>query len=211
MLSTFYWAPPTNNRQNAVGGAHPTKVRPARHARAAFLGLGLIFVWLVGIRDWVLSSLLIASAGTEAELNPFAHGLMRFWSADVLLSLKLAALLLLTLATLIALRKHERLAVRTVCFAVLVSGLVEIWWDAVLLGGAAGGIPIIPVMVEEEFGPGSRHRLIRRMDKDVDGFFESVSIKIDEDGDGCFEATQTQRIAPDGRIVAQPRQRAAVH
>ncbi len=98
-----------------------------------FVALGLLFIWIVGIRDYLLSTRLLAAQGPEAELNFLARLLHVHVGGESLLYFKAAGLLVCTIAVLMTRRCDRSIADRLVAVGMLFSGALALWWDLALL------------------------------------------------------------------------------
>ena len=61
-------------------------------------GLGILFVWAVGLRDLLLSVNLIGTDGLDGELNPIARLAVELGGLKALFTLKIASLIIFSLA-----------------------------------------------------------------------------------------------------------------
>jgi cytochrome c biogenesis protein CcdA len=94
--------------------------------------MGLIVIWVVGVRDYLLTSRLIQLKGAAAELNPVAHWVFTAGGQAPLLLLKLIPLAFVTWFIVSQRRKHP-VAVQIVGgVGLVVSGLLSVWWDLAL-------------------------------------------------------------------------------
>lgn len=94
--------------------------------------LGLLFVWLVGLRDYALTRGMIDACGRESELNAIASWLVASFGSAALLPYKLALLVLFTAVVFWIMRRDLRTATRVLGVSVAVHAALAAWWNVVL-------------------------------------------------------------------------------
>lgn len=97
--------------------------------------LGHGFVWLVGLRDALLTSLLVLKLGPQAELNPIAAAAMQVGGVAAAAALKVAMLLLFSGCVIRIGRASERCARGALAGGVAASAALMFWWDWAVFGG----------------------------------------------------------------------------
>lgn len=100
--------------------------------------LGLGYIWWIGVRDVLLSRLLIETAGAQAELNFAARWVVQAFGLSALGWFKLVLLLVFTVLVLFIDRKHERAGRFAVAAGILIYSALSMWWDFALLSPLAG-------------------------------------------------------------------------
>lgn len=106
-------------------------------SQATLLGGTLALVWSVGVRDYFLTCWMMIDDGTHGELNAAACYLVSRYGLDALLWLKLAGLVVYTLALLSGWRRPA-LSGLTAAAGVAASVSLIAWWDFVLLARLGG-------------------------------------------------------------------------
>ena len=94
--------------------------------------IAIAYVWLIGVRDALLSRALLQDTSLDGELNPIARWLAANCGIDALMLLKIVGLLVFTAAAIIVTRTHPRVGQRLIVFGVAASVLLAVWWDYVL-------------------------------------------------------------------------------
>jgi len=95
------------------------------------VALGLSYIWLAGLHDYVQTRVLLASVGLHAELNPIARGLAQTFGCESLLLYKGLALLFFSAVVLVAARHRRELALQATGAAVFAHVLLIGWWQVV--------------------------------------------------------------------------------
>lgn len=94
--------------------------------------LAVLSVWVIGLGDYWLTRELINQVGLRVELNIVARVVASYGGLQLLLCYKVATLAIFTAAVTAIWRRSKKVAMRTARFAVVVSGLLEVWWAIVL-------------------------------------------------------------------------------
>jgi len=95
--------------------------------------LAMIFVWLVGLRDYALTRWLIETTSPSDELNTLARWIATTYGPAALLPYKLASLFAFT-TLIIAINRRDRIAARSTSeVALVIHAGLAIWWNYVLL------------------------------------------------------------------------------
>jgi hypothetical protein len=95
--------------------------------------MGLLIVWIVGIRDCLLTDRIICRTGLASEANPLALSLIEQFGSGVLPLYRLAGTLLFTVVLLVGYRLRYRLATPALAVGVACSIGLNIWWDCCVL------------------------------------------------------------------------------
>ena len=85
-------------------------------------------VWLVGIVDYALTSLMIEDAGLSSEANPIIRWAVATFGAQVMLLIKIGSLSLFTSCIVVVGRRNREAATRGLTIGVSVSTLLSTWW-----------------------------------------------------------------------------------
>lgn len=94
--------------------------------------ISLIFVWLVGLRDYALTRWMIDSEGPQAELNVVARLIAQHFGTTALLPYKLTLLIVFS-AVVLTLHYRKRSTGQTISHVGLIShACLGVWWNVVL-------------------------------------------------------------------------------
>lgn len=104
--------------------------------------LALIFVWLVGLRDYALTRWLIETTAPSDELNALARWIATTYGAGALLPYKLASLTLFTTLVCMIARRDRGAARSTSEVALVIHACLAIWWNHVLRAHGFDPVPL---------------------------------------------------------------------
>jgi hypothetical protein len=93
----------------------------------------LSYIWLVGLRDLLLTHTLLSSGPMFHELNPLARSLAAALGPAALAPLKLAGLTTYSAAVLALRRTRRETSQRLLAAGLLASLALSGWWDCGLL------------------------------------------------------------------------------
>ena len=91
--------------------------------------VGLAYIWMVGIRDVVLSDRMVGMMGLGSEQNAIARCVLQATGMESFLLYKLATLGGFTLAVLLVRVRNRKMAKNVVVVGMLIYSALALWWD----------------------------------------------------------------------------------
>ena len=91
--------------------------------------VGLAYIWMVGIRDVVLSDRLVGMMGLPSEQNAIARWVLQLTGMESFLLYKLATLGGFTLAVLLVRARSKKMAKNVVVLGMFIYSGLALWWD----------------------------------------------------------------------------------